>query len=152
MHFSAGRRENSADLLIFYVNQYHLLWNEQGFLLIYKPIQGRSVTRPTISPIWNKMLVTSRILNLFSKIRILREAENTYYSFPVRKSWLTQPRVVLSGPLQFCLLNLRYRPDPVEFTFCESYIIQKLGTRVIGFCGYWESDVACKAGGQRYGN
>ena len=44
--------------------------------------------RRIFAPTYTKMRVAPRVLNIFSKIRILREAENTYYPFPGRKhSW-----------------------------------------------------------------
>ena len=39
------------------------------------------------SPTRTKIDATRSILNIFSKFRILREAENTYYPFPARKRW-----------------------------------------------------------------
>ena len=38
-------------------------------------------------PTRTKIDVARSILNIFSEFRILREAENAYYSFPIRKRW-----------------------------------------------------------------
>ena len=77
---------------------------------VYRSSFGNRVDPQIFLHTLTKMLAISLSINRFPKIRMLREAEMAYYAFPVGKQ----------------LAAYQSRRYLLEFTFCESYVIQKL--------------------------
>ena len=75
------------------------------------------------------MLGTSQILKIFSKIRVLREAENTYCSFPARKPPWRPPRTAYELPASFLnkKLGIGSLNEPSLSVFFEFSICVGLG-------------------------